>query len=149
MQFFPLIVYPGTPDYVWAKQNKLLTVDSYDEWVTEEGYHNSVVRMPDMTGEEIVDWCDFARKKYYTRPKYLFYKMMQSIFKPSELIRNLKAGLRFQAFLRKGTYGKKRFKTRFNKNIILEEKTPVNFPKNNPVAQQVPRDFENFIGPNK
>ena len=149
MQFFPLIVYPGTPDYVWAKQNKLLTVNSYDEWVTEEGYHNSVVRMPDMTGEEIVDWCDFARKKYYTRPKYLIYKLLQSIFKPSELIRNLKAGLRFQAFLRKGTYGEKRFKTRFNESIIPEKKSTPDFPKNDPVAQQVPRDFENFISSSK
>ena len=62
MQFFPLIVYPGTPDYEWAKKNNLMTVDSYDQWVTKEGLHNSVVKMPDMTPEEIVSWCDYARK---------------------------------------------------------------------------------------
>ncbi|MBT7243452.1 MAG: radical SAM protein, partial [Flavobacteriaceae bacterium] len=65
MQFFPLIVYPGTPDYEWAKENDLMTVESYDQWVTTDGLHNSVVRMPDMTQKEIVSWCDYARKQYY------------------------------------------------------------------------------------
>ena len=145
MQFFPLIVYPGTPDYIWARDNNLMTVDSYDQWVTEEGYHNSVVRMPDMSGEEIVDWCDYARKKYYIRPRYLIYKLFQSIFRPSELVRNLKAGLRFQAFLRKGTYGKDRFKTRFEEPQVLNDKKG-NYSKhthiNDPIPKQVPRDFE-------
>lgn len=144
MQFFPLIVYPGTPDYIWAKNNKLLTVNSYDEWVTEEGYHNSVVRMPDMSGEEIVDWCDYARKKYYFRPRYLIYKLIQTIFKPSELVRNLKAGLRFQLFLRKGTYGEDRFKTRFEE-IELENKNKKfnDLYQDDPIPKLVPRDYEN------
>tara|TARA_B100000315_G_C14442625_1_gene525397 strand:+ start:109 stop:1002 length:894 start_codon:yes stop_codon:yes gene_type:complete len=145
MQFFPLIVYPGTPDFIWAKDNDLLTVESYDQWVTEEGYHNSVVRMPDMSGEEIVDWCDYARKKYYTRPRYLIYKFIQTIFKPTELVRNLKAGLRFQAFLRKGTYGKKRFKTRFNEFQIknkMNNNISNEYPNTDPIPKQVPRDYE-------
>ena len=143
MQFFPLIVYPGTPDYIWAKDNNLMTVDTYDQWVTEEGYHNSVVRMPDMSGEEIVDWCDYARKKYYTRPRYLLYKLFQTVFKPSELVRNLKAGLRFQSFLRNGTYGKNRFKTRFQEEIEGSAKNnKTQFPNNDPIPKQVPRDYE-------
>jgi len=143
MQFFPLIVYPGTPDYIWARDNNLMTVDTYDQWVTEEGYHNSVVRMPDMSGEEIVDWCDYARKKYYTRPRYLLYKLFQSIFKPSELVRNLKAGLRFQSFLRKGTYGKNRFKTRFNEDTLVNKKNNIiPLTEDNPIPKQIPRDFE-------
>ena len=141
MQFFPLIIYPGTPDYIWAKENNLVTVKTYDEWVTEEGYHNSVVRMPDMTGEEIVDWCDYARKRYYLRPSYLIYKLFQTIFKPSELVRNIKAGLRFQNFLRKGTYGKNRFKTRFKENDV-ENKKFTNLSLENPIPKLVPRDFE-------
>lgn len=105
MQFFPLIVYPGTPDYSWAKENNLIEVDSYSEWVTEEGMHNSVIRMPDMTCREIVDWCDYARRTYYLRPRYLMHKLLQTIFKPSELYRNLKAAKRFIKFLLSGTYG--------------------------------------------
>jgi coproporphyrinogen III oxidase-like Fe-S oxidoreductase len=105
MQFFPLIVYPGTPDYYWAIENKLIEVNDYSQWVTEEGLHNSVIRMPDMTCREIVDWCDYARRRYYLRPRYLFYKLAQTIFKPSELARNLKAAKRFVRFLTSGTFG--------------------------------------------
>ena len=107
MQFFPLIVYPGTPDYHWAKENNLIEVENYSEWVTEEGLHNSVIRMPDMTCREIVDWCDYARRKYYLRPRYLYYKLSQTIFKPTEFTRNLKAARRFIKFLYSGTFGLK------------------------------------------
>jgi radical SAM superfamily enzyme YgiQ (UPF0313 family) len=106
MQFFPLIVYPGTPDFEWARANRLLTVESYDQWVTPKGLHNSVVRMPDMTSDEIVAWCDYARRRYYLRPRYLGYKLAQSIFRPSELLRNIKAGKRFVRFLWGGTFGR-------------------------------------------
>ena len=105
MQFFPLIVYPGTPDYEWARENNLVTVTSYDQWVTEDGLHNSVVRMPDMNSREIVEWCDYARRRYYLRPRYLLYKGLQTVTRPSEMVRNLKAGKRFIRFLWNGTFG--------------------------------------------
>ncbi|HBF13194.1 MAG TPA: B12-binding domain-containing radical SAM protein [Deltaproteobacteria bacterium] len=108
MQFFPLIVYPGTPDYEWAKTHNLMTVSHYDEWVTPDGLHNSVIRMPDMDSREIVNWCDHARRKYYLRPRYLAYKAFQTIFKPSEMVRNLKAGKRFIHFLKNGSFGKRK-----------------------------------------
>ena len=108
MQFFPLIVYPGTPDYEWAKTHNLMTVSHYDEWVTPEGLHNSVIRMPAMYSREIVNWCDHARRKYYLRPRYLAYKAFQTIFKPSEMVRNLKAGKRFIHFLKNGSFGKRK-----------------------------------------
>ena len=95
MQFFPLTVYPGTPDYDWANQNNLLLSDNYSDYVTEEGMHNSLVRMRDMTVDEILFWCDESRKKYYLRPKYLIYKLKQSILHPQEIRRNFKAGKRF------------------------------------------------------
>ena len=146
MQFFPLIVYPGTPDYEWAKENDLMTVESYDQWVTKDGLHNSVVRMPDMTQQEIVSWCDYARKQYYLRPRYLFYKLFQTIFIPSEFVRNIKAGLRFVNYLRSGTYGNQNFKSMFNtsndnKKILNESDSIV--INNLPVPKKVPRDYEN------
>jgi radical SAM superfamily enzyme YgiQ (UPF0313 family) len=148
MQFFPLIVYPGTPDYEWAKENNLMTVDSYDQWVTKEGLHNSVVRMPDMTQQEIVSWCDYARKQYYLRPRYLFYKLFQTIFIPSEFVRNIKAGLRFVNYLQSGTYGNQNFKSMFNtsndnKKILNESNSIV--INNFPVPKQVPRDYEKMV----
>jgi radical SAM superfamily enzyme YgiQ (UPF0313 family) len=47
-QFFPLMVYPGTEAYKWAKsQNNVLTED-FSQWVTKEGLHNCVVKMSDL-----------------------------------------------------------------------------------------------------
>jgi hypothetical protein len=72
--------------------------------VTGEGLHNSVVQMPDMNCREIVAWCDEARRQYYLRPRYLAYKAWQTVFRPSEMVRNLKAARRFFRFLFGGTF---------------------------------------------
>ncbi len=99
MQFFPLMVYPGTKDYEWAKREGLLTVKYYSDYVTADGCHNSVLKMPDMSSEEIRQWCDYARRKYYLRPKYILYKLLQQIKNPSEIRRTFKATKRFVRFL--------------------------------------------------
>jgi len=99
MQFFPLTVYPGTPDYDWAKESNLLDSLDYRDYVTDEGFHNSLVKMEDMTVDEILSWCNESRKKYYLRPKYILYKVKQSIFSPQEARRNFKAAKRFVRIL--------------------------------------------------
>lgn len=48
------------------------------------------MHIDDITSEELVDFCDYARKKYYLRPKYIFYKLKQSITNKDEFIRNIK-----------------------------------------------------------
>ena len=144
MQFFPLIVYPGTPDYEWAKKNNLMTVSTYDEWVTAEGLHNSVVRMPDMDSHAIVEWCDHARRRYYARPRYLVYKAWQTISRPSELVRNLKAGKRFVRFLFNGTFG--RFSRKGEKSRPIS-KAKLPYPEEAPIARLIPRDFEQVTIP--
>jgi len=99
MQFFPLIVYPGTADYEWARQKDLMSTKDYSDYLTEDGCHNSVVRMPDMTSDEIRQWCDYARRKYYLRLSYIIYKILQQIRNPSEIRRTVKAAKRFVKFL--------------------------------------------------
>jgi radical SAM superfamily enzyme YgiQ (UPF0313 family) len=99
MQFFPLMVYPGTKDYDWAKKVGLLTVKNYADYVTEDGCHNSTVRMHDMTEDEITQWCNYARRKYYLRPRYIAYKLFQQFRHPSEIRRTFKAASRFLRFL--------------------------------------------------
>ncbi|KJJ85582.1 radical SAM domain-containing protein [Candidatus Omnitrophus magneticus] len=99
MQFFPLIVYPGTIDFERAKKEGLITFKNYSDYVTIDGNHKSVVRMPDATSEEITKWCDYARRKYYLRPKYLFYKLCQQISHPTELRRTFKSAKRFIKYL--------------------------------------------------
>jgi radical SAM superfamily enzyme YgiQ (UPF0313 family) len=99
MQFFPLMVYPGTKDYDWARSEELLTIKDYSQYVTEDGNHNSVLKMPDMSSEEIKQWCDYARRRYYLRPRYLFYKLKQQVCHPSEIRRTFKTAKRFVKFL--------------------------------------------------
>lgn len=95
MQFFPLMAYPGTIDYEWAKKEGLLTVSSYSDYLTQDGNHNSVLKMVDMTSEEIRQWCNYARKKYYLRPSYILYKLTQQIKHPAEIRRTFKTAKRF------------------------------------------------------
>jgi radical SAM superfamily enzyme YgiQ (UPF0313 family) len=99
MQFFPLMVYPGTKDYDWARSEELLTIKNYSQYVTEDGNHNSVLKMPDMSSEEIKQWCDYARRRYYLRPGYMFYKLKQQVCHPSEIRRTFKTAKRFVKFL--------------------------------------------------
>jgi anaerobic magnesium-protoporphyrin IX monomethyl ester cyclase len=99
MQFFPLIVYPGTRDFDWAMKEKLISFTTYADYLTPDGNHNSVVRMPDMDSDEIRQWCDYARNKYYLRPRYIAYKFWQQLTNPSDIRRTLKTSKRFLKFL--------------------------------------------------
>jgi len=99
IQFFPLMAYPGTEDYERAKSEGLLTVKSYQDYVTAQGCHNSSVRMSEMEADEIREWCNYARRRYYLRPRYVMYKTLQQVKRPSEIRRTLKALRTFSGFL--------------------------------------------------
>jgi len=90
-QFFPLMVYPGTEAYEWAKKNNYLTTKDFSKWLTEEGLHNTVLQLPDLSAEDLVKYCDQARREFYFRPSYLFYKAKQSLLHPSEAWRNIRS----------------------------------------------------------
>lgn len=90
-QFYPLMVYPGTEAYDWAKKKGYLITEDYSKWITESGMHTTTVSRPDLPAEELVGLCDQARREYYVRRKYILSKMGQSIKSPSELRRNIKS----------------------------------------------------------
>jgi len=90
-QFFPLMVYPGTEAYEWAKRNGYLTSEDFRQWLTSEGLHRATVSLPHLPAEEMVKWCDAARRSFYLRPRYLLDKVWQVIAHPSEARRILKA----------------------------------------------------------
>ena len=50
-QFFPLIPYPATEAYEWAKKNNYLVTENYSRWSTKEGWHNCVISTPELTSE--------------------------------------------------------------------------------------------------
>lgn len=89
-QFFPLIPYPGTEAYNWAKENGYIN-GKYDEYCKEDGTLNCVLNLPGISAQELVDFCDYARKKYYLRPRYILHRIHIGLLHPSDLKRSLKA----------------------------------------------------------
>jgi len=99
VQFFPMIVYPGTSMYRWASENHYLRSENYNEWLTAEGLHNSVVDIPGLEGREVVRFCNYARREFYLRRNYIFRKLIQSFTSGHEAKRNIKAFRRFARHL--------------------------------------------------
>jgi len=98
-QFFPMIPYPGTEAFGWAKENGHLATLDYSKWLTKEGLHECVVNLPDIPSGDLVSFCDDARRKYYLRPRYLFKKLIQTIVMAEERKRTLKSFGQFRKFL--------------------------------------------------
>lgn len=98
-QFYPIMVYPGTSDYAHFKEKGWIVSSNFREWITSEGLHSSTVSNPDLPYEELVQFCDRARREFYLRPRYMAYKLLQSIRHPSEAKRTLKAFSTFKKYL--------------------------------------------------
>jgi anaerobic magnesium-protoporphyrin IX monomethyl ester cyclase len=111
-QFFPLMVYPGTEAYQWAKEENCVLTEDFSKWVTEEGLHNCVVRMSDLSNADLVAFCDRARREFYLRPGYVVWKLRQVLCHPSELKRTAKSLKTFVKFLLRGTFPKPRWAAR-------------------------------------
>lgn len=97
-QFYPLLPFPGTEAYAWAKKNGYIT-GKYDEYVKEDGTINCVLNLPGITGDEMVKFCDDARKKYYLRPSYIAHRLWMGLKDPEDLKRSLKAFGKIKKFL--------------------------------------------------
>jgi len=102
-QFFPLMVYPGTEAYEWAKKNGYLVTEDFSKWLTAEGQHNTLVSRPGLSNRELVELCDQARREFFLRPDYIFYKIRQMITKPKESKRTFKSAKTFFKFLFRGS----------------------------------------------
>jgi len=98
-QFFPLMVYPGTEAYEWARRNGYLTTEDFQEWLTPDGLHRSTVNPPGLSAEDVVGWCDHARRSFYLRPRYILAKGWQMIAHPDEAQRILRAVRVFVRYL--------------------------------------------------
>lgn len=97
-QFYPLLPFPGTEAYVWAKENGYIK-GSYSDYVKEDGTINCVFELPNLSAERMVEFCDYARKKYYLRPKYIMHRLWVGLRDKEDLKRSLKAFLRIRHFL--------------------------------------------------
>lgn len=99
VQFFPLMVYPGTEAYDWAKSNGYIRAKSYRDWLLEDGEHNCVIETEELSAKDLVDFCNYARKKFYLRPKYILMKLGQCLTSKDDLIRTAKAFSKFWQYL--------------------------------------------------
>jgi radical SAM superfamily enzyme YgiQ (UPF0313 family) len=95
VQFYPVMVYPGTEAYEDYERRGWLTASDYNQWLTPEGLHNCVIRNETLTSSELVKLCDVARRKFYLRPRYIAFKLCQMIEKPAEIVRTAKAARTF------------------------------------------------------
>lgn len=99
VQYFPLIVYPGTEAYEWAKTNNYITANSYDEWLLPDGMHNCVLSTPQVSNQELVEFCNYARKKFYLRPKYVLMKIGECLTNKDDFVRTFKSFKTFKKYL--------------------------------------------------
>lgn len=97
-QFFPLIPYPGTEAYEWNKARGYIK-NGYTGYCKEDGTHNCVLDLPGISGEEMVKFCNDARKKYYLRPGYILHRLVMGLKDPNDLKRSLKAFGQFRKYL--------------------------------------------------
>lgn len=106
-QFFPIMVYPGTTAYQEAKDRNYIQIEDWGGWLTKDGLHNSVVNLPNITHQELVSFCDRARRSFYLNPSYLVYKLKQSLTDRRELQRNLKGFVTLSKYLLRGSQHEK------------------------------------------
>ena len=97
-QFYPLLPFPGTEAYEWAKGNGYIK-GSYCDYCKEDGTINCVLELPDISSEYMVEFCDNARKKYYWRPRYIAHRLWVGLHNPTDLKRSFKAFGKFKKYL--------------------------------------------------
>ena len=97
-QFYPLLPFPGTEAFFWAKGNGYLK-GGYADYLKEDGTINCVLELPGLSSEELVKFCDNARRKYYLRPRYIAHRLWRGLQSPEDLKRSLKAFGRLKGFL--------------------------------------------------
>ena len=105
-QFYPIMIYPGTEAYAWAKQNGYLTTEDYEKWLTKDGLHSTTVSRPGLTDRELLKLCDSARRGFYMRPSYVTKKIAQSATRPGELKRNLRSSKTFFKYILRDKAGR-------------------------------------------
>jgi anaerobic magnesium-protoporphyrin IX monomethyl ester cyclase len=96
-QFYPMMVYPGTEEYHRLRDLGYLKSEDFRNWLTPDGLHASVVDTPACSAEDLVRFCDHARRQFYLRPNYLTRAVVRNITHPNQISRTVKA---FRTFVR-------------------------------------------------
>jgi radical SAM superfamily enzyme YgiQ (UPF0313 family) len=89
-QFYPIMAYPGTIAYKEALERGVLSSKDYKQWLDKDGYHRTTISCPGLSSQDLVDFCDRARREFYLRPKYLIHQSIMAIFDKAERKRILR-----------------------------------------------------------
>ena len=98
-QFFPVMVYPGTETYNWAKKKGYLKAKKWSDWLNKDGTHRTLLSRPGLSAKELNELTNEARKQFYMRPSYVIAKVVQGITHPKELPRLIKGGFTLVGYL--------------------------------------------------
>ncbi len=94
-QFYPVMPYPGTGAYQWAKDSNMLATDKFSDWLNEDGSHRCVINLPDLDAVELDEFCRKATARFHLRSRYIYKKVIQAIRFPREGIRSVGAFISF------------------------------------------------------
>ncbi len=89
-QFYPIMVYPGTKAFEEARQKGELVSEDYNHWLDKDGQHNTTVVPKGFTSQELLDFCDQARREFYLRPRYIFNSLIMALTNSRERYRILR-----------------------------------------------------------
>jgi radical SAM superfamily enzyme YgiQ (UPF0313 family) len=98
-QFYPLMVYPGTDAWRDATARGLLGSDRWRDWLTTDGLHSCVTGSNTLSSRELVDFCDYSRRRFYLRPGYLLRSLWQSLVDPVQRRRLFRVFGTFRRYL--------------------------------------------------
>ncbi len=96
-QFSAAVPFPGTPFFDYCRDEGLLKVDKWDEWLLK-GEQASVIEYPGLSKETIQEGVDRGLKKFYFRPGYMIKFLFETKGK-SDLYRKLRGARNFLSYL--------------------------------------------------
>ncbi len=86
-QFYPIMAYPGTEAFRQLRESGRLTTTDWREWLDKNGFHNTTVVCDNLSSQELVDFCDRARREFYLRPGYVLRQALVALRNPRERAR--------------------------------------------------------------
>jgi radical SAM superfamily enzyme YgiQ (UPF0313 family) len=89
-QFYPIMAYPGTEAYQEALSTGALDSRDYSQWLDKDGHHRTTIHRDGLTSQDLVDFCDRARREFYLRPSYILHQGIMALFDSHERYRVLR-----------------------------------------------------------
>lgn len=89
-QFYPIMAYPGTEAYKEALASGALSSRDYNQWLDKDGHHRTTIQRPGLSSQDLVDFCDRARREFYLRPAYIVRQGVMALFSSKERYRVLR-----------------------------------------------------------